>query len=224
MRQITPQEAQQAMEKAFHHWGLPYRVRLDNGHPFARTADRGLPTNLVLWMVALGIEPIFNHPGTPQENGTVECLQGISHRWANPKSCSTTAQLQAHLDEVSFDHLEVYRIRAQNDATRKELYPELFEKQRIYHPQQLNLKNVSEYLAQFCWIRKIYTNGRFSFAGTLYSVGTRFKNKDAFIQFNPQTHTLEASLENGTVVYRSDPIALNKKNLINLNVFQRTSE
>ena len=123
MRQVDSLSAKAALEQAFHKWGMPLRIRLDNGPPFANTSDKTLPTALVIWLVSLGIEVIFNRPYSPQQNGSVECTQRISSRWAQPKVCQNPTQLQIRLDEVVKDHLEIYRDRHHQDLTRKQRLP-----------------------------------------------------------------------------------------------------
>lgn len=55
----------------FRQYGLPRRIRSDNGHPFATTAIAGL-SQLSVWWIELGITPEFIEPGQPQQNGRHE--------------------------------------------------------------------------------------------------------------------------------------------------------
>jgi putative transposase len=56
---------------AFKEFGLPLRMRSDNGRPFASTAIGGLSA-LSIWWVKLGILPERIKPGCPQQNGRHE--------------------------------------------------------------------------------------------------------------------------------------------------------
>lgn len=60
-------------ELAFTEFGLPFRIRTDNGVPFASTAPGGL-TALVVWWIKLGIVPERIEPGHPEQNGRHERL------------------------------------------------------------------------------------------------------------------------------------------------------
>jgi transposase InsO family protein len=60
-------------ELAFREFGLPMRIRTDNGPPFASTAIGGL-TGLVVWFVKLGIVPERIEPAHPEQNGRIERL------------------------------------------------------------------------------------------------------------------------------------------------------
>jgi putative transposase len=58
-------------ERAFREFGLPLRVRSDNGPPFATTGIGGLGA-LSVWWIKLGIVPERIEPGKPQQNGRHE--------------------------------------------------------------------------------------------------------------------------------------------------------
>lgn len=55
----------------FHEYGLPERIRTDNGVPFASRALARLST-LSVWWIKLGIYPEQIEPGKPQQNGKHE--------------------------------------------------------------------------------------------------------------------------------------------------------
>ncbi len=61
----------QAFELAFREFGLPTRIRSDNGAPFASLAPGGL-TALSIWWMQLGIVLERIEPGQPQQNGRHE--------------------------------------------------------------------------------------------------------------------------------------------------------
>ena len=57
--------------RLFKEFGLPNRIRTDNGAPFASTALSRLST-LSAWWIQLGIHPELIEPGKPQQNGSHE--------------------------------------------------------------------------------------------------------------------------------------------------------
>jgi putative transposase len=63
--------AKPVFKKLFQEYGLPKRIRTDNGAPFATTALARLST-LSAWWVRLGILPELIEPGKPQQNGRHE--------------------------------------------------------------------------------------------------------------------------------------------------------
>ena len=58
-------------EAAFREYGLPERLRTDNGAPFGSNGDSGL-TGLSVWWIKLGIRPERIEPGKPEQNGRHE--------------------------------------------------------------------------------------------------------------------------------------------------------
>ncbi len=59
------------LEGAFREYGLPTRIRSDNGSPFATTGVAGL-SRLSVWWMRLGITPERIEPGHPEQNGRHE--------------------------------------------------------------------------------------------------------------------------------------------------------
>jgi putative transposase len=57
--------------RAFRRYGLPHRIRTDNGEPFA-APSLGRLSRLSVWWVRLGIYPELIRPASPQQNGTHE--------------------------------------------------------------------------------------------------------------------------------------------------------
>ena len=59
------------LDAAFREYGLPDRIRSDNGAPFGSNGQSGL-TALAVWWLKLGILPERIPPGCPQQNGRHE--------------------------------------------------------------------------------------------------------------------------------------------------------
>lgn len=79
-------------QRIFREFGLPERIRTDNGHPFATNAIGRLSQLSVLW-VQLGIIPELTRPGKPQDNGRHERMhRTLKKRTANPPRSSLRAQ------------------------------------------------------------------------------------------------------------------------------------
>jgi transposase InsO family protein len=67
----TTVQIKPVMEAAFREYGLPERIRSDNGAPFGSNGETGL-TALSVWWIRLGILPERIEPGQPQQNGRPE--------------------------------------------------------------------------------------------------------------------------------------------------------
>jgi putative transposase len=65
------QEAKPVFTRLFQEYGLPKRIRTDNGVPFATTTLARL-SRLSAWWIRLGVLPEFIEPGKPQQNGRHE--------------------------------------------------------------------------------------------------------------------------------------------------------
>ena len=83
---------------AFREYGLPDRLRTDNGPPFASVALSGL-TPLSVWWVKLGILPERIDPGKPNQNGRHERL----HLTLKAEACQDPAHSERG-QQQRFDH------------------------------------------------------------------------------------------------------------------------
>ncbi|MDH3496861.1 MAG: integrase core domain-containing protein [Gemmatimonadota bacterium] len=73
LRQPTTPAAKAVFTRVFQEYGLPDRVRTDNGAPFASIALNRLST-LSVWWMKLGIRPELIEPASPQQNARHERL------------------------------------------------------------------------------------------------------------------------------------------------------
>ena len=81
-----------SFRRLFRTFGLPVRIRTDNGHPFASTAIAGL-SQLSVWWISLGIEPELIEPGKPYQNGRHERMhRTLKKRTASPPRSNLSAQ------------------------------------------------------------------------------------------------------------------------------------
>jgi putative transposase len=89
-------EASKAVfEEVFKEFGLPLRMRSDNGRPFASTAIGGL-SKLSIWWIKLGILPERITPGCPQQNGRHERMhRTLKAEVASPPKEDWQAQQEA---------------------------------------------------------------------------------------------------------------------------------
>lgn len=221
MRQVNPLDAKQAVEKAFYRWGLPKRMRFDNGYPFANTNEPTVPTALSLWLVSLGIDVIFNRPHSPQQNGSVECTQRISSKWSGASKCVNTDELQSALDKASHEHIHVLRQRSKADTTRIERHPELENNDRLYHPNEIQPQRVKEYLSKFVWRRTVYSNGRITMFGKQWAIGTKYAQQEVIILYDKGANKWNATVGNRIATISFDGPDLSKEAIANLTIFSK---
>lgn len=86
--------ARPCFELAFREFGLPKKIRSDNGQPFASVAIGGL-SPLSVWWIKLGIEPERIDPGKPQQNGQHERMHRTLKEHLLPVAHKLTEQQRA---------------------------------------------------------------------------------------------------------------------------------
>jgi transposase InsO family protein len=108
-------------ERSFREYGLPRRIRSDNGPPFASPGIAGLSRLAVRWL-RLGIRPERIVPGKPQQNGALErfnltlALETLSP--PAPTRCRQQRVLQQFRERFN----QVRPHEALGDRTPAELY------------------------------------------------------------------------------------------------------
>lgn len=89
---ISGKEARACFVTLFREYGLPQRIRSDNGPPFASNAVAGL-SSLSVWWIRLGILPERIEPGKPQQNGRHERMhRTLKQATLFPISATLSAQ------------------------------------------------------------------------------------------------------------------------------------
>ena len=90
--QATQRWTRAGFERSFRLYGLPERIRVDNGSPFASMGPGGL-SKLSAWWITLGIEVEFTRPGHPQDNGRHERMhRTMKSECCEPSSANRSAQ------------------------------------------------------------------------------------------------------------------------------------
>ena len=182
---VPEADVQQQLRAAFRRWGLPRRLRVDNGKPWGSQSD--LPPVLALWLIGLGVAVSWNDPCRPQQNGVVERSQGTDKRWAEPHACRDPAELQARLD--ADDLLQRQRYPVAGGRSRWELFPELAHSGRPYREMDeaslWRLERVRDHLAQCAVPRRVDSQGKISIYNRNLYVGVRYAGQGVWVQFDP---------------------------------------
>lgn len=112
----------------FERYGLPNRIRTDNGVPFASNALARL-SQLSVWFIKLGIYPELIEPGQPQQNGVHERMHRTLKQEATiPPGSSLRAQ------QRQFD-----RFRREFNQTRPHEALGMQRPQEVYQPSRRRL-------------------------------------------------------------------------------------
>lgn len=109
------------LDAAFREYGLPLRLRSDNGPPFATIGAGGL-SRLAVQVIKTGVVPERIRPGRPQENGRHERLHlTLLRDTADPPAASPRAQ-QARFRAFRTSYNEERPHAALDNATPAERY------------------------------------------------------------------------------------------------------
>src|SRR6266852_939782 len=97
------QQVRLLFDATFREYGLPLRLRTDNGTPFASVGAGGL-SMLSIWWIKLGIIPERIDPGRPSQNGRHERLhRTLSDATARPPAATIRAQ-QGRFDAFRYEY------------------------------------------------------------------------------------------------------------------------
>jgi hypothetical protein len=184
--QVPDAWVQAQLRRAFTRWGLPARIRIDNGKPWGSWSD--LPPVLALWLLGLGIDLIWIPVRQPQYNGVVERSQGTGKRWGDPGTCDSATQLQQQLDEADRLQREMYPYVP--GQARLAVWPELQHARRPYQAKQekgqWQLQRVLTHLAGYAVNRRVDGTGQVSIYDRDYYVGVLHRGREVWVQFDPQ--------------------------------------
>ena len=101
----THDATRRCFERAFAEYGLPQRLRSDNGPPFAAAGLTGL-SRLSVWWIRLGIVPERIAPGHPEQNGSHEQFHAVLKAATARPPASTRRGQQRRFDRfcVEYNH------------------------------------------------------------------------------------------------------------------------
>lgn len=112
----TFEGCQTGFTEVFREWGLPQQIHTDNGPPFGSSISLCRLTRLAVWLLELGIEPVYSDPGHPEQNGRHERMhQDLKGEATRPAAYDLRAQ-QRKLN--AFLHL--YNVVRPHDALKKQ--------------------------------------------------------------------------------------------------------
>lgn len=156
------------LERAFREFGLPAKIRSDNGPPFASKALGGL-SRLSVWWIQLGILPERIEPGKPQQNGRHERMhRTLKEHTASPPYATMVEQQRA------FDRFR----RDYNDARPHEalgMTPPAAHYEPSSRPMPERPRE-PEY-ADDIEVRRVNSNGNFTWKGTRFLAGAPLMNQ-----------------------------------------------
>jgi transposase InsO family protein len=173
LRSTKTAGVQPAFESVFREFGLPERMRTDNGTPFASRGAGGL-SQLSIWWVKLGIRHERIEPGHPEQNGRHERMhRTLKQETLRPPAYSIRTQ-QARFDAFRTEFNQERPHEAIEDETPASRYtPSLREFPRrlasIEYPPGFNVRTVA-------------ANGRIRWKSALVTIGHALEGEPIGIQ------------------------------------------
>jgi hypothetical protein len=209
------------LRRAFVQWGLPGRLRVDNGVPWGSWGD--FPTDLALWLIGLGVGVHWNHPRSPQENGVVERSQKTSNRWCEPWTCDSPAELQARLDRLDRLYREVYPYRER--LSRSAYFPGLAYSGRPYDSAQeaaiWEWSRVADHLATYVVVRRVDSKGMVSLYNRGHYVGQIHRGKEVYVMYDPNRNEWLFADRDGRQLRSQPADQLSRQRVMDLDVTHR---
>lgn len=136
--------------RLFKEYGMPRRIRSDNGIPFASTARGGL-SQLSLWWIKLGILPERIEPGKPQQNGRHERMhRTLKQACTRPPSPSMRSQ-QKRFD----DFCEEYNNQRPHESLQQKTPASQYRSSPRVYPRRLPKLDYPSYYE----VRKVSSSG-----------------------------------------------------------------
>jgi hypothetical protein len=193
---------QRALRACLARWGLPERLRVDNGSPWGDSAE--LPSELTLWLAGLGVAVIHNPPRRPQRNGVVERSHGTALRWATPGSCATLEELQARLDRE--DQVQRDEYPALAGLSRTAAWPALAKPARPFDPAaeagRFDWPAALRLAAGRVMARRVDGSGKLGLYGGKLYVGARLAGADVLVELDADAEQWVVARAGGAEVCR----------------------
>jgi len=170
---------QPAFESAFREFGLPERMRTDNGTPFASRGAGGL-SRLSIWWVKLGIRHERIEPGHPEQNGRHERMHRTlkQETLCPPASCMRTQQARFDAFQTEFNQDRPHEgIDDETPASRYTPSPRAFPRRltAIEYPTGFN-------------VRRVAASGRIRWKSALVTIGHALEGEPIGIQEQDGMH------------------------------------
>jgi transposase InsO family protein len=167
------------LELAFLTFGMPWRLRSDNGPPFGASAPGGLSRNAI-WLIQLGITPEFITPGHPEQNGRHERF----HRTLKDETARPPKEDQAR-QQQAFDHFG----REYNDERPHEALGQATPRERYQPSARAYTGKLKAPEYEGAEVRIAGSSGTVSFQGKLLYVGSQLAGQPiAFYEIGDGAH------------------------------------
>lgn len=150
-------------ERVFREFGMPERIRTDNGAPFATKAPGGL-SELSVWWLKLGIHPERIEPGKPEQNGRHERMHRTLKEEVTQPPCGTMAEQQRAFDRFRREYNDL----RPHEALGQKPPAKVYARSARAYPERPSSPEYDESYQ----VRRACSRGRFLWRGQSYSLST----------------------------------------------------
>lgn len=163
-------ETKASFIRLFKEHGLPFRMRSDNGIPFASIACGGL-SQLSIWWIRLGIHPERIEPGKPQQNGRHERMHRTLKKATTRPPSSNMKKQQAQFNRFCKEYNEerphealqqctpasqyTHSLREYPNKLPNLQYPEYYEVKKVASNGVVYWRNKIVYISQLLYQERI---------------------------------------------------------------------
>ncbi len=211
---------QEALRGVFFAWGMPQRLRVDNGCPWGSQGD--WPTDLALGLIGLGVDLIGNAARRPQENGVVERSQGTGKRWGEPETCADADERRRRLESLDRIQREAY---PSPEESRWQTFPALRQQERpsskAWEKKNGQRERVLAHLAKDNAMRRVDSKGQVSISGRNPYVGERYRGQDIYVFLDPLDREWVFATAAGVQLRRKVAEELTQERILKLQVTNR---
>ena len=160
-------------DRAFREFGLPLRMRSDNGPPFASTGIGGL-SELSVWWIKLGIVPERIEPGKPQQNGRHERMhKTLKEEVASKPEADRQAQ------QLAFDRFRhIFNDVRPHEAIEMQTPSSRYTTSRRVMPASLSSPEYPETMT----VRRVAPNGYVSWQGQAVRISELLRGEPVGIE------------------------------------------
>lgn len=197
----TTRHYQTAIRLAAMSHGLPEQVQTDHASVFFDNSSKSpFPTQFFLWLIALGIEPVFSRIHIPQDQGMVE----RSHQTIWNQVCRRSGYLNWESFFLACQGRRQWLnsslpCSALEDRPPLQAFPEAQHSGRRYHyhneRELLNMDKVFDWLERQAWRRRTSKDQTISLGGHVYYLSLAKPNSWAFIQFRKHDQAFLVEIE-----------------------------
>lgn len=161
MKRKRSNDVWEILKRLFLEYGLPDKIRSDNGPPFA-SLGVGRLSPLAIKLIKVGVIPEWIEPGCPQQNGRHERFHlTLKQETANPPSKTLSLQ-----EEKFIQFKKYYNFKRPHEALNQKTPGSIYESSKRVWDGKFKSP---EYPEEF-EVRKIRSSGEFSWKGSLFFI------------------------------------------------------